>query len=1348
MKRIMIVLLICFQMVLLATTAKQTAVQCLKTMPLAFTENAGQTDESIRFTSRTFGADFAFTSNGVDVLLSRSKADPGIDQFKPGEPGSIEAFKFQLNFIGANANPDIKGEERLPHPSNYFIGNDPSRWRTNVPNYKQIRFGNLYKDIDLVYYGNKSSLKYDFIVRPKADYNAIQIQYEGIQSLRIDPEGSLIVTTPFGEIREEPPVVYQNIDGEKVEVSAAYHLLDETTFSFRIGHYDPSHALVIDPDLTYSTYLGGNNGYTDSIQDIDVDQYGNMVVTGSTSSTTDFPMVPTGYQQSFQGGTSDAFVVIIDKTGTGLVSSTFLGSDGSDRGKSIRIDSSGDVYVAVDVFYTTNFPTTLSPQGTGIHIVKLLNGGEDLIYSRFICYGSVEDIEIDETGAVYAVGTGYDDSTPSFPISSWAYDTVWEDWEVVVFKLDVNGDVECATLLGGTYKDMGYGIAVAQDKTVYIVGDTRSHDFQVATNSYDDSFNSGSGIEDVFISHLNQDFSDLLHGTFLGSGAMDWGRDIYIGPLGYIYLTGFTENVDFPVTNLAYDNSLGGSGDAFVTKMFPDLSDLIYSTFLGGSEFDGGNAIVVDIYERVIVTGWTTSDDFPCSDDAFDDTKNGGSEGGLWNNDDIFVTMFDVRAENILYSTYVGGSLDEGPSSMTIDSDHVIHIAGSTHSLDFPITPIHYDDSMDNSSTNGIILRFGNLGSQIIGLAVQSPSPDDTWYGGDKVAIQWLSEEGLSDQIKVELYQGGEFKQVISFETANDGYMTWDVSYFLETGDDYQIKLIALDDPSISQISQMFSIVAGLIPDRATATISRVEPIHIPVLDGDLSDAIWQQVEPETLLTGGNVGDYNVDWTDWNDNLVSWKAIWCEETNRVYVGVQVQDDIQGAFDNGPDDDPYEPSSDEMIEFYVDADQSGGEYWQQFDTAQLWRVNGENHRDLFSYPDMASYPQEYTGDDFQTAVTQGENGNWSCEAVFDLYNTYSTDLKDLTENDVIGWDVWYDDSDNETENGGYFTIDHQTGWNYTDKAWRNADHFGAMILGSLLEYQSIAAYLPRNYEAGFYPERVFYIRWSGTLGVGSYVKIDLYNGEVFDHTIVESTVNDGDFNWLIESDQAAGDNYYIKVSSVSDPSISDFTDPAFSILELPKLSILLPNVDEILWEKGDQVDITWTSTGNVGDWVSISLVKSGLSSNSISDSTENDGLFSWTIPESIPEDSHYALRLSSLSDRSITAQSDSLIQIQGSTGVDMKTIPFSHALHRNFPNPFNPVTTIPFDVAKKHDVRLTIYNVQGEQIKTLVNSSMTPGSYKTVWHGDNYRGEKVSSGIYLVKLNIGSWSHQQKIMLLR
>lgn len=664
----------------------------LETFPLAFTANKGQFADAVLFRADAGGVAIWFTGNEVYYhftrLISFSFDEDDLIKFGyrlPQRPDSIEYFLVKASFVDAGANPDIAGRGRMNYTCNYFIGNNPGKWYTRVPNYREIVYKEMYPGIDLRYHGNYRRLEYDLIVSPGADPHQIQIQYDGINSLAINNVGELIIETNFGTVVEKRPVVFQLDGGKRVPVQGEFHLTSPNSFGFKFGEgYDPSLPLIIDPVLEYSTFLGGSsNDYGRSVA---IDTAGNLYATGYLVSS-DFP-IKNAYDSTYNGGgpaSHDAFVTKISSGGDSILFSTYLGGcTGDDRGFGIAVDSNGNAYIC-GVTGSTDFPAVgaLQETNTGAEdafICKFSPSGDSLIYSTYLG-GSDDDagagITVDANGSIYVTGNTY---SSDFNLSGDPYDDSLDgSKDAFVARLNPAGSaLEYSTYLGGGANDAAVGIAVDANGNAYVNGYTSSSDFPTV-NAYDDTYNGGASSGDAFVTRLNAAGNSLVYSTFLGGNNNDVGLAIAVDNAENAYVTGYTYSSTFPHVN-AYDSTFNGDFDVFVSKLYSTGDSLVYSTFLGGLKGEFGTGIAVDQFGQACVAGNTPSNDFPVVD-PYDESFNG--------NYDVFVAYVAVSGDSLIYSTYLGGYGHEYAYGVVVDTGQTAYIGGYTNSFNFPtLNPI------------------------------------------------------------------------------------------------------------------------------------------------------------------------------------------------------------------------------------------------------------------------------------------------------------------------------------------------------------------------------------------------------------------------------------------------------------------------------------------------------------------------------------------------------------------------------------------------------------------------------------------------------------------------------------
>jgi hypothetical protein len=593
----------------------------LAQVPLGFEQNRGQVDRQVGYLAR---------ADGYDVFLTRREAVLGTD--------GRSLLRLRL----ARAAPSAPvGVGRLATTTRYLTG----AGALVVPSFAGVRYRAVYPGVDLVYHADGARLEYDFRLTAHADPRAIRLRVSGARSLSVDARGELLIRTSARTLRQARPVAYQRIGGRRVAV-AAHYVLHGSEVGIALGRYARSHALVIDPTLAYSTYLGGE--HSERTNGIAVDSSGAVYVTGATDSL-HFPT-----KQAFDGtpggGTCangfpchDAFVAKLAPNGRSFVYATYLGGSGDDIGRGIAVDpTSGAAYVTGDTT-STDFPTKGAFQGS------------------FDGPGTCDEIE--------CFGDAF------------------------VTKLAPDGSLAYSTYLGGSDADHGNAIAIDATGAAYVAGGTLSSDFPI--QGAFQSVNQGSG--DAFVAKLSPSGSSLVYSTFLGgsfTGSVGSGADaanaIAVDARGSAYVTGTTSSTNFPVRNAFQPMCAGACAeqrtDAFITKLNPSGKRLVYSTYLGGWDFAGsfgseiGNGIAVDGTGAAYVTGFTNSDNFPVTPGAFQTAFAGGDLGV---GGDAFVTKLVPGGQSLAYSTYVGGQHDEISFGLAVSSGQAT-ITGLTDSEDFP----------------------------------------------------------------------------------------------------------------------------------------------------------------------------------------------------------------------------------------------------------------------------------------------------------------------------------------------------------------------------------------------------------------------------------------------------------------------------------------------------------------------------------------------------------------------------------------------------------------------------------------------------------------------------------------
>jgi len=639
---------------LFLVAAADGAARELGRLPLWFEPNQGQAAGQVKYLSR--GRGYSLLLAAGEVLV-----------------GSGDAA-LRMRLLGANPAPALIGEEPLPGKSNYFLGKDPARWRTDIPHYAKVRYREVYPGIDIVFYGHQGRLEYDLVVRPGAQPSRIQLQYRGARQLRVDAQGDLVIQTAAGEIRQFKPVIYQEEAGGRRVVEGRHVMRGRDRVGFEVARYDPTRPLVIDPVLEFSTYYGGTGN--DVGRAIAVDGAGNAYVTGYTDSA-DFPAV-SPLQGSLRGSSYDVVVVKIAANGSRVLYATYLGGDGNDYGYGIGVDAEGNAYVAGATF-SGNFPMASAFQNTrrgprDAFLAKLSPSGSALGFSTYLGGGDDDEamaVAVDSSGSAYL--TGWTRSR-DFPTARPFQGTSRGSGDAFVTKFNRSGStLEYSTYLGSTGVDYGAAIAVDQAGNAYVTGSTNSFNGGFPTVNALQS--RSGGMSDAFVTKLNPAGSAPVYSTYLGSSNNDSGTGIAVDAAGHAYVIGSNSWGGFPTHNpfLEADCCV----NAFLSKLSPAGSSFVYSSYAGG----GGtyvNGIALDSAGNVHITGYNITTRFPT-------VRPLQACVGVWC-DDAIVMKINSAGTSIFFASPLGGSGIDVGTSIAVDGAGNAWIAGVTGASSFPTT--------------------------------------------------------------------------------------------------------------------------------------------------------------------------------------------------------------------------------------------------------------------------------------------------------------------------------------------------------------------------------------------------------------------------------------------------------------------------------------------------------------------------------------------------------------------------------------------------------------------------------------------------------------------------------------
>lgn len=708
-----------------------------------FEPNVGQTAPEVRYLSRMGQYNLFLMESGGAVL--------GL----PGEKGSDVV---RVNLLDAAARPDSVAKDALPGHSNYFVGSDPAQWRRNVPHYEAVEYRGVYPGIDLVYYSTGKAVEFDFVVEPGSDPRQIRMAFDGARKVALDREGNLVLTTRQGRLVQRTPVVYQVVAGERVPVAARYVVRGHEV-GIDVPSFDRSLALVLDPVIEWSTFLGGNAGNTEGVYGIAVDASGQAYVTGITQST-NFPTP--GILQ----GSSDAFVAKLSSDGRTILYATYFGGFSDEAGFAITIDNvtepGPNAYVTGQTNSTVGFPVTPGAvqitKGAGTTttdaFVAVFDDTGTRTYATYLGGGAADAgnaIALDGSDIVVAGVT----SSTDFPLSNSVQGNQGgADGFVSKITPGTSGlaDLLFSTYIGGTGADQARGVAVGSTGLVYVAGEAAAANFASWTGSVppvDDSFNGGG--PDGYLAVFDLTVPTITYRTFLGgSGGTDRFRAIALDASGNAYLVGeSTSAATFPVTGSPAGVACATGTDAILARIdttVGGLAGLLYSTCIGGSGNDFARAVQVTGTSAGVV-GDTASLNFPVTPaTAFQLTRLGTT--------DAFLSVIDTATGLTTYASYLGGSNLELGNGVASDGTG-IYIGGRTGSTNFPTNVQgrgNVAQGTKGTGTDGFVTRVRDT---VPLMSMNDPDPGANWAVGSTRDIKWNHNMGKYTFVRIEKSEDG-----------------------------------------------------------------------------------------------------------------------------------------------------------------------------------------------------------------------------------------------------------------------------------------------------------------------------------------------------------------------------------------------------------------------------------------------------------------------------------------------------------------------------------------------------------------------------------------------------------------
>ena len=766
-----------------------------------FTENKGQWPDAVFFRADMTVGQCYIDQTGLTLQLMESTffsklhdwiQDPGLDSTGFGHV-------VKMRFPGADLSGFVSKSKPLPYDNHYFLGNDSLRWGRNAKTYRHVGFKDVYPGIDLRYDLSGKALKYDFVVYPGIDPAIVRVEIDGATSLQLD-SGDLLIETTVGNYRELKPFAYQTrLDGKIIPVACNYVLKgNEVSYDFPEG-YDVNEILVIDPEIAFSSYIGGASssfGFTASY-DADGSLYAGAVVFGGQ-----YPVTAGAFQMNFAGGVVDVGISKFNATGTQLIYNTFLGGtagSGNEAPHSIVVNSNNELYV-FGSSSSSNFPVTNGAfqtnfvggtpsdgggisynPGSDIFITRFNASGNNILASTFIG-GSGNDGVDDNSGLVWNYGDRFRGEivvdadgnayvatitkSNNFPMVNGYDQTIDGNLSGVIFKMSANlQNLIWSTYSGGTGVKSAISLQLAEDNSVYFTGATKSNNMPVSANAYQATL---AGDTDGYIGHISADGTQLLHGTYNGTSDRDQNYFVQLDGEGNVYVIGQQEFGDYPVSQGVYVNPNSGQ---YVQKFSPDLSTSFWSTQVGSGSNSidiSPSAFLVSDCGQIYISGWggainnggnTTG--MPVTPGAFQTTTDGS---------DFYVMVLEPDATDLVYATYFGGSqssehVDGGTSRF--DKDGTVYqavCAGCFSNDDFPTQPGVWSQVNGSSQCNLAVFKF-RLSS--VNAIIEVDAPESVCPGQE---FQLLSQSIGADTFLWTLGDGNTSDQEsLSYSFAESG---------------------------------------------------------------------------------------------------------------------------------------------------------------------------------------------------------------------------------------------------------------------------------------------------------------------------------------------------------------------------------------------------------------------------------------------------------------------------------------------------------------------------------------------------------------------------------------------------
>lgn len=782
-------------------------------LPLYFIPNKGQLDERADYHVQGRDKSLYFSPGGVTFVLASAGEGP------EAEPKAGTRWVVKLEFIGADPAVRPQGMDETGAVISYFKGK-PEEWQAGLPTYSRIVYKNLWPGIDLVYSGTVNKLKYEFVVQPGAEPSRIKLAYVGASEVALGDGGRLEVETPLGNFRDDEPVAFQEKSGERVEIPMGFVLEEpdraeagqngrdlapapgSRTFGFEVGDYDRSLPLIMDPViLVYCGYIGGSRNEGGS--GIAVDGSGCAYVTGTTTSPQgDFP-TKVGPDLTYNID-NDAFVAKVNASGSGLVYCGYIGGAGTDYGRGIAVDGSGNAYVTGSTNSTeATFPKSGGPDltfngGEDAFVAKVGASGTGLVYCGYIGGIGIDNgsaIAVDGSGSAYV--TGFTNSTEAtFPVTGGPDSTSNGNNDAFAAKVSASGIglVYCG-YIGGSGNDYGRGIAVDGSGNAFVTGGTDSSEATFPVTAGPDlTFNGGT---DAFVAEVDASGAGLVYCGYIGGGGDDGGSGIAVDASGNAYVTGNTNSSEgsFPV-KAGPDKTYNGGVDAFVAKVDVAGLGLIYCGYIGGAGDEGSGGVAVNASGNAYVVGRTTSKPATFPEKTGPDlTFNGG--------EDAFVAKASAAGTGLVYCGYIGGGgMDQG-YGIAVDASGNAYVTGLTNSTEATFPEIKGPDLTYNGHERDAFVA--KIMEVINKITVSVPNGGEVWGRNHTYTIKWKYSGTLGTKVKIELIKGSAVNRTISnnapIGTNGNGSYKWKVPSNQVLGATFRMRITSKQYPSYTDKS-------------------------------------------------------------------------------------------------------------------------------------------------------------------------------------------------------------------------------------------------------------------------------------------------------------------------------------------------------------------------------------------------------------------------------------------------------------------------------------------------------------------------------------------------------------------